>query len=108
LHPRELEHKSQQRISAIARVPEHTQVSTMTVTALLFASYADVLQRESIEFTLPQGSTVSDVVARVRALPGGAMLPPSPLVAVNQEYSRADVVLSSGDEVAIIPPVAGG
>ena len=80
----------------------------MTVTALLFASYADVLRRESIEISLPNGATVSDVVAHVRAMPGGGMLPPSPLVAVNQEYARPDVVLASGDEVAIIPPVAGG
>lgn len=93
--------------AACPRLGTHTAFD-MTVTALLFASYADVLRRESIEFTLPVGSTVSDVLARVRALPGGAVLPPTPLVAVNQEYARADVVLSSGDEIAIIPPVAGG
>lgn len=80
----------------------------MTVTALLFASYADVLQCESLEIALPKGATVGDVVAHVRAMPGGAMLPPSPLVAVNQAYARSDVVLASGDEIAIIPPVAGG
>ena len=80
----------------------------MTVTALLFASYADVLHRESIEITLPSGATVRDVVEHVRAMPGGGILPPSPLVAVNQEYARADVVLTSGDEIAIIPPVTGG
>ncbi|HKV51757.1 MAG TPA: MoaD/ThiS family protein [Gemmatimonadaceae bacterium] len=78
------------------------------MTALLFASYADVLQRESIELTLPHGATVSDVIAHVREMPGGGVLPPTPLVAVNHEYARADVVLSPGDEVAIIPPVAGG
>ena len=80
----------------------------MTVTALLFASYADVLQRDSIAITLPSGATVGDVLARVRALPGGGVLPPSPLVALNQQYARSDAVLSPGDEVAIIPPVAGG
>lgn len=29
-------------------------------------------------------------------------------VAVNQEYSKADVVLKDGDEVALLPPVSGG
>ena len=29
-------------------------------------------------------------------------------VAVNQEYARADVVLTDGDEVALLPPVSGG
>ena len=30
------------------------------------------------------------------------------LVAVNHEYSKADVVIKSGDEVAFFPPVTGG
>jgi len=29
-------------------------------------------------------------------------------VAVNREYSSADVVLRDGDEVALLPPVSGG
>jgi molybdopterin converting factor small subunit len=80
----------------------------MTITALLFASYADLLQRERVDLTLPVGSTVRDALAQLRALPGGSQLPPSPLVAVNLEYSRADAVLTMGDELAVIPPVAGG
>jgi molybdopterin converting factor small subunit len=47
-------------------------------------------------------------VAQLRALPGGAALPVSPLVAVNLTYARADQRVVSGDEIAIIPPVAGG
>ena len=80
----------------------------MTITALLFASYADVLQRERVELTLPLGATVRDALAHLRALPGGAQLPPAPLVAVNLEYARTDAVLAPGDELAVIPPVAGG
>ena len=30
------------------------------------------------------------------------------LVAVNRSYARSETVLAHGDEVAIIPPVAGG
>jgi molybdopterin converting factor small subunit len=48
------------------------------------------------------------VLGRVRSLPGADVLPPEPLIAVNERYARRDQVLSSGDEVAIIPPVAGG
>lgn len=80
----------------------------MKITALLFASYADLLQRERVDLTLPADSTVGDALAQVRALPGGAQLPPQPLVAVNLEYARADVRLRPGDELAVIPPVAGG
>jgi molybdopterin converting factor small subunit len=80
----------------------------MTVTALLFASYADLLRRGSVELTLPPGATVRDALDRLRELPGGSALPSAPLVAINHEYSRADAVLQAGDELAVIPPVAGG
>lgn len=30
------------------------------------------------------------------------------LVAVNQQYAKADVAIKSGDEVAFFPPVTGG
>ena len=80
----------------------------MTVTVLLFASYADSLGAHSIRIELPQGATVADVLGRVRALPGADRLPSDPLMAVNERYARANRVLSAGDEVAIIPPVAGG
>jgi molybdopterin converting factor small subunit len=80
----------------------------MTVTALLFASYAEALGSDRVELTLAGDPTVRDVVNRLRALPGGGALPASPLVAVNLTYAAADQRVASGDEVAIIPPVAGG
>ena len=80
----------------------------MTVTALLFASYAEALGSDRVEHTLSGDTTVRDVVEQLRAMPGGASLPPTPLVAVNLTYAGADQRVESGDEVAIIPPVAGG
>ena len=80
----------------------------MTVTVLLFASYADALGASSVELALGPGATVRDVVAALGRLPGAHRLPPSPLVAVNQSYAPYDGVVAAGDEVAIIPPVAGG
>lgn len=80
----------------------------MTVTVLLFASYADALGANSMALELPAGATVGDVVARVQALPGATRLPRNPLVAVNERYAKRDRVIAAGDEVAIIPPVAGG
>jgi len=79
----------------------------MTVTVLLFASYAESLGTGSLTLELPEGSRVEDALSRVRARSAGA-LPPKPLVAVNQTYARITDVLSGGDELAIIPPVAGG
>ena len=80
----------------------------MTITVLLFAAYADALGSPQLEVPMTPGSTVGDMVARVRAQGGVDRLPPRPLVAVNQEYAPYDRVLEVGDEVALIPPVAGG
>lgn len=80
----------------------------MTVTVLLFASYADAVGAPSVELELPATSTVRDVVLRLRAMPGADRLPPSPLVAVNERYATPDRIIAPGDEIAIIPPVAGG
>ncbi len=80
----------------------------MTVTVLLFASYAEALGAPALELQLPAPSTVRDLVSRVLALPGADRLPPAPLVAVNQRYARGDDTIAPGDEIALIPPVAGG
>ncbi len=80
----------------------------MTVRVLLFASYADAVGRNELTLEIDEGSVVADVVSRVRQLAGGRALPPAPLLAVNAAYAAATSAVRSGDEVAIIPPVAGG
>ncbi|MFN2566262.1 MAG: MoaD/ThiS family protein [Gemmatimonadaceae bacterium] len=80
----------------------------MTVDVLLFASYADALGGDRLKLDLPAGASVRDLLANVRRLPGAERLPPAPMVAVNQQYATAQHRLTTGDEVAIIPPVAGG
>jgi molybdopterin converting factor subunit 1 len=80
----------------------------MSITVLLFASYADALGTSSHSLELPGDATVADVLADLRRRPGSAKLPPQPLVAVNQRFARTDSPVRTGDEVAVIPPVAGG
>lgn len=75
---------------------------------LLFASYADAFGSNELSVTLGDGATVRDLVARVRGMAAGGALVPSPLVAINQDYARPDDTIRPGDEVALIPPVAGG
>ena len=55
---------------------------------------------------LPDGATVTDLLRalHVTGVPGGVR----PFVAVNGVYQRDDVVLSAGDQVEILPPMAGG
>lgn len=80
----------------------------MTVKVLLFASYADALGQGELTLDMADGARVDDIVKRVRELAGGAALPPAPLLAVNAVYAAPGQTVSHGDEVAIIPPVAGG
>lgn len=80
----------------------------MSVTVLLFASYADALGTPSLSVDIPAEATVADVLAEVARRPGSQMIPASPLVAVNQRYASVTTRVSAGDEVALIPPVAGG
>ena len=80
----------------------------MSVTVLLFASYADALGAPSLSVDLPSGATVADLLADVRRRPGAECLPALPMVAVNQRYALLSSPVRAGDEVALIPPVAGG
>ena len=75
--------------------------------ALLFASYADAFGSAEVPLLLVVGSTVGDAVAAVRAK-SPAAIPAHPLVALNERYARYEDALASGDEIALIPPVAGG
>jgi molybdopterin converting factor subunit 1 len=79
----------------------------MTVTVLLFASYAEQLGTSSMTLELPEGTRVDEALSRVQAAAAGR-LPMKPMVAVNQSYAKTSDVLKAGDELAIIPPVAGG
>ena len=80
----------------------------MRVRGLFFASYAEAFGRAEQVLDLADGATVADCVAVIRADPAASRVPPSPLVAVNQRYARPETGLAEGDEVALIPPVAGG
>jgi molybdopterin converting factor small subunit len=85
-----------------------TAPSTVTIRVLLFASYADRLGGESLDLALPAPVTIGDVVTRLRSLPGGGELPVRPLCALNLMHAGPETTVLPGDEVAILPPLAGG
>lgn len=78
------------------------------VRVLLFASYAESVGRDVLELTLPEPATVADVVNQIQRLPGGQSLPPKPLCARNLAHAGQDDRVVDGDEIAILPPLAGG
>lgn len=82
---------------------------SLSVHTLFFAAYRDLLGTSELTVELEEGATVADLVAALRAR--GAPfdgLPTEPAVAVNRSYAHMAESLDPGDEVAFIPPVAGG
>lgn len=82
--------------------------TSLAVRVRLFARYAELIGGAEATVSLPLPATVGDVVARVRALPGGSEIPERPLVAVNLRQARLEAPVTAGDEVALLPPVSGG
>ncbi len=81
----------------------------LSVRCRFFARYAEMVGCDTYPLTLPSGATVAHAVAAVReGLRGATGLPVDPAVAVNREHARSDRVLANGDEVAFLPPLAGG
>lgn len=79
-----------------------------TLQVLLFARYAELLGAERLEMAVPDPPTVARVLELLRQVPGGDQLPASPLVAVNARQARAADPVRAGDELALLPPMAGG
>ena len=81
----------------------------MQIRALFFASYRELLDTRELTLSVSAGASVTDLVNQLRSRGEPfSSLPPEPAVAGNEEYARSETVLSDGDVVAFIPPVAGG
>jgi len=81
----------------------------MHLRILFFASYRELLGSGELSVELPGPARVSDLLREIRARGEPyASLPEAPVVAVNREFASNDTSLSEGDEVAFVPPVAGG
>ena len=78
------------------------------VTVQLFASYAELVGSSSIEVPLSSGDRVSDLLNNLRTHPTASLLPSALRVAVNRAFATEHTVLRREDEIALIPPVAGG
>ncbi len=83
--------------------------ATIHVTMKLFAQYAELLGTESVDLELPEGATVGDAVAALRRhSEDAARLPERPLAALNLVQVLHTQRLTQGDELALLPPLAGG
>ena len=75
---------------------------------LLFARYADILGADAITIDLPDSPTIATLIDALRVLPGGELLPGTVVVARNLSVARSTDVIAPGDELALLPPLAGG
>lgn len=81
----------------------------MTVKVLYFASFREKTGRDEELRHVPDGASVGDVwAALLGEVPHFAAFPKMPPAAVNLEYADPDQLLRDGDELAFLPPVAGG
>ena len=81
----------------------------MRITALYFAVVRERLGRSDEAFELEDGARVRDAIELLVARrPEIAALRGRFRVAVNEEFADDDRALADGDELALIPPVAGG
>jgi molybdopterin converting factor subunit 1 len=81
----------------------------MKITIRLFAQQRQLTGWKQRQLELPDGSSISGAWdALVREFPGLAAGTASVRFARNAVYANPDEVLADGDELAIIPPVAGG
>jgi molybdopterin synthase sulfur carrier subunit len=81
----------------------------MRIHLLLFALYRDITGVSELAVQVADGSTAADALAELRGRDDRfAALPERPVIAINREYALLDAALADGDELALLPPVAGG
>ena len=81
----------------------------MKVTVRLFAAHRETAGRSTHSMVLPDGCTVAQVFERVCIeFPALGRTAGAVAFAVNKEQVPADTRVADGDEIALLPPVAGG
>jgi molybdopterin converting factor subunit 1 len=81
----------------------------MKVTVKLFASFREAAGAPSSVVEIEQGTTISQLWgSMVETYPRLARMRRIASFAVNGQYTRSDLTLNDGDEVAFLPPVSGG
>lgn len=83
-------------------------MSEPAVTVLLFAGVRDLVGARELTLPASVGTAGGALEALCARCPALRAYVPSLRVAVNGDYAALDAPVRAGDEVAVIPPVAGG
>ena len=81
---------------------------SMRVRVLFFGMLKDLTGRASEDVTLPDGSTVRDLLSYYAQDSKFQAYLNSIAIALNQEYAAPTAALRDRDEVGLLPPVSGG
>jgi molybdopterin converting factor subunit 1 len=81
----------------------------MNVTVRLFARARDLAGADQIRVELPASATAADLRRQLAAsVPALVGLLERSALAVGGEFAENDQLLSTDDEIALLPPVSGG
>ena len=86
-------------------------MSEVTVTLLLFAKARELVGKSSVSTSIPTRLTYQELVSRLESeLPILERLNRTFVLSLNEDYleQEQEIVLTSGDEIAVIPPISGG
>ena len=81
----------------------------MRISVRLFAAHREAAGTGELATEVADGSTVADAFAQIRAAhPALERVSRGVAFALNQVHVSDDARLHDGDELAVLPPVAGG
>jgi molybdopterin synthase sulfur carrier subunit len=95
-------------MAALRRCWLKIYVEDMSLTIALYGITRDIVGTATIELLAPAPATVGELLAEMRRQYPALGELRSCAVAVNNEYAANDHPLRTVDEIALIPPVAGG
>jgi molybdopterin synthase sulfur carrier subunit len=80
----------------------------VTINILAFGIAKEILGGSVLEIGTREGVTLRDLKADLEQQYPKLKQLTSFAIAVNGEYVKDDIIIKTGDEIAIIPPVSGG
>lgn len=81
------------------------------VVVKFFAVMKKLVGKESIEIPIDRPTTLKDVLNQIeKEIPKirQVIKEGRSLISINQEMATEDTIVNSGDEIAVLPPFAGG
>ncbi|MCL7970740.1 MAG: MoaD/ThiS family protein [marine benthic group bacterium] len=78
------------------------------VTVLLFGRHRELAGESALSVSLAEGATVRHIREALDEHPALTGLAGTAAIALNHRYEPDDSPVTRGDEIALIPPVAGG